>query len=1265
MGGDNSSTPRPRRTTNTEKNKSTQSSIIKALPELSNDNIKVNIISINDTLDYLLDMISIIKIGNPFEKYIKNNSENNINECLYCNSFESKNKTSNEKVHIHCIDIGQLDKGSFQRIKYNLSMMKIFNKNKYSLKFIEAFKFENKIFIITEPYKNKLSHYLAKLNRKLELKEIYDIFSQINYALSYMKKKFPIISFNLSFDSILYSQKNGKIKIHVSNIPDCKLLLKENHNKKFINDDMEPPELFANNPNIKRFDRIDIWRLGLILYKLYDGKYFKYQKNLETLSEKIENEIIKVYKGCFSNISREDNLIRDLMVNCLNFDSVKRIDFNKYFTHPFFNNSFKFIRTGKIDDKTKKYEPNQDKDFLNITLININELFFDKLKIECFEDTEPFYENINVFNDKYKSQIQEQIDVNKFKELILYKTLNLNDKEEKNNIDSFISNISSIYDDKSLMPFIIFLNENLKELEEYINIKLNDKKIDRRFIFCLEYSDKNKILIKNSIYRAYSYFNDCGDVFELNDKKIDLRKNNFSCYYNIICIARSQTGKSSFINAFISSFNNEKYGVVRARQGGHGKSCTKKFAAYYLDDLPIKLIDVIGYDGKKETVDQLKKIVDEMSIIILQNEIQIILYLIEFNSSVLFMDSEVDIFETMQLNTIKPKFLIIRTKSTFNIYDENNNFDENLLSVNQKKKLKEKMVNLNNCFKTIKNDDNWKNVINFLFKDAGPDYFTHNNVCFVNLFDYIDDNDNEIKKFGMDHLKNKMVQNFELILKEQEFTLENLQKLLNDVSTNKIKDGSEIFKRFYLDNFYTEHQSPEDINNLTKLIDNNMKNRMIVNFVKEKPKMEIDFIDSILVCVTFYTFAYKLNQKKDSPIELTINELEIERVLESFVLYKVKLVSGLKILLEQFKNKNKDINNNIINNNIINEDNFSSLSDNNDEILNFSKDLIDDALISPYSVYTNLNGIKNNYYDCFIIATLQCLIHCPPFINKLFSLNEKNFKEITKEFYEICKEQTYKCTNSLLKFKNSIKNKSKENFCDSKMHDSMEFCRFLLENMCKELNKKNNIQNLENLNPIKKIDKYKLYLENYKKIENSFIDDIFYSKTINIFNCNECKNETYSFEPNLDLILTIQKNQKLEDALNEYFSKITVEKNCETCNKICEINKRILIAYTPEILTISLQRVKDDIDVEFNETIDLKYFIDGELCDKEHASYKLISVINYKLNNSNVSSGNEIYYYNNIKIENKWFDFKGNTCNELKNVNLKNSISYVLFYQKI
>ena len=75
----------------------------------------------------------------------------------------------------------------------------------------------------------------------------------------------------------------------------------------------------------------------------------------------------------------------------------------------------------------------------------------------------------------------------------------------------------------------------------------NLKKIDKRFIIYINWSvDLNNV--DRIIYRAYSYYNELGDIFTLNNIQIDLREKKYDFYLNIICISRSQQGKSTFIN---------------------------------------------------------------------------------------------------------------------------------------------------------------------------------------------------------------------------------------------------------------------------------------------------------------------------------------------------------------------------------------------------------------------------------------------------------------------------------------------------------------------------------------------------------------------------------------------------------------------------------------------------------------------------------------------------------------------------------------------
>ena len=74
------------------------------------------------------------------------------------------------------------------------------------------------------------------------------------------------------------------------------------------------------------------------------------------------------------------------------------------------------------------------------------------------------------------------------------------------------------------MPFILFLYENPEiqiKINEIIN-KLN--KIDNRFILYNKYSENELESIEKNIYRAFSYYNECGDIFDLDGMEIDLRK---------------------------------------------------------------------------------------------------------------------------------------------------------------------------------------------------------------------------------------------------------------------------------------------------------------------------------------------------------------------------------------------------------------------------------------------------------------------------------------------------------------------------------------------------------------------------------------------------------------------------------------------------------------------------------------------------------------------------------------------------------------------
>ena len=90
---------------------------------------------------------------------------------------------------------------------------------------------------------------------------------------------------------------------------------------------------------------------------------------------------------------------------------------------------------------------------------------------------------------------------------------------------------------------------------------------------------------------------------------------------------------------------------------------------------------------------------------------------------------------------------------------------------------------------------------------------------------------------------------------------------------------------------------------------------------------------------------------------------------------------------------------------------------------------------------------------------------------------------------------------------------------------------------------------MNNNNKEKETDIDKLWM-NYRNNNNSFIDGLFTGLIRSTVICNSCKNETYNFEPFMDLSVQIPKKDKsVLQCLNEYFSYENLDCNyhCEKC----------------------------------------------------------------------------------------------------------------------
>ena len=214
------------------------------------------------------------------------------------------------------------------------------------------------------------------------------------------------------------------------------------------------------------------------------------------------------------------------------------------------------------------------------------------------------------------------------------------------------------------------------------------------------------------------------------------------------------------------------------------------------------------------------------------------------------------------------------------------------------------------------------------------------------------------------------------------------------------------------------------------------------------------------------------------------------------------------------------------------------------------KERIRKALLGVTNIVVNKNGLNNLGNTCYMNTCLQLLIHCSPFIEKLFIEEPK--EKLSKDFYNLCNSQLSNISKPI-ELKNEFANKHKS-YIGYNQHDTQEFCRLFLEDISNEMNKvkiKPPYIELKDENKNKIQLNYE-YDKIFKRREDSIVVDTFYGQIINIFQC-KCGFETYSYEKFLDIPLLMKDKgkQKINHLLENFFKidKIDWNVNCKECKK--------------------------------------------------------------------------------------------------------------------
>ena len=416
---------------------------------------------------------------------------------------------------------------------------------------------------------------------------------------------------------------------------------------------------------------------------------------------------------------------------------------------------------------------NEQKDdcfYMHIQIIgeNISNFYYTIKATEKYKSIKDYWKiekpNENVYStieqiNEYFNQIEEykKNDNCKMRESIIVKVPNLKDKTI-NFILEKMDNLEETY----YMPLVLILYEN--EIENVNKIEIDSdiyENIDSRLIFIQNYSEDYSIIedkIEPILLRFCSIHNELGDRFTINNKEdYDLINHYFPFNLNIACVGRFGQGKSTGVNAILKEY--------KAKESSKGCSQTKSLTFYQVNNEPIRVLDIPGFEDEKtvkQAIDKFKFCGERINKI--KDNLHIILYFLNFNETRAFMKLEFPMLREI-LKHKSSKVIYVITHSYPNINEKKKNkvierINSGIRDIFNTKDLNKTIEEIeldfeiicdenSNNGKSIKKDDNLK-IYNMLIS-------TLDNTVFVNFHK---DHNNGNEPFGTDLLFKKIHQFF-------------------------------------------------------------------------------------------------------------------------------------------------------------------------------------------------------------------------------------------------------------------------------------------------------------------------------------------------------------------------------------------------------------------------------------------------------------------------------------------------------------------------
>eukprot|EP00579_Thalassiosira_antarctica_P018507 CAMPEP_0201946990 /NCGR_PEP_ID=MMETSP0903-20130614/54706_1 /ASSEMBLY_ACC=CAM_ASM_000552 /TAXON_ID=420261 /ORGANISM="Thalassiosira antarctica, Strain CCMP982" /LENGTH=551 /DNA_ID=CAMNT_0048490111 /DNA_START=149 /DNA_END=1804 /DNA_ORIENTATION=+ len=370
---------------------------------------------------------------------------------------------------------------------------------------------------------------------------------------------------------------------------------------------------------------------------------------------------------------------------------------------------------------------------------------------------------------------------------------------------------------------------------------------------------------------------------------------------------------------------------------------------------------------------------------------------------------------------------------------------------------------------------------------------------------------------------------------------------------------------------------------------------------------------------------------------------------------------------------------------------------------------------------SSITGLCNLGNTCFMNSAIQCLAHTPSladfFLSKDYTvfLSEKEklghcFADVIDKIYQNNSRHNYysQMNNSPCSPDDFLEEFTDDDvapqFAGSRQHDSHEFLRVLIDQLCDGLKDHARCQDnrirqategeLENM-PLPSKAKY--WWKRHLAQNASFITDEFCGQLISTIQCTVCKTKRHCFDPFYDISLpfpdgsqSARKNQKykrssmlsmlssddlsrcsLDDCLYEFTKDEMLDgenmTECSTCREKRESIKCLQVFQFPKVLVLHLKRfgnsrkkVRTSIDFPMTsfDASPLAY-VDGLQANGVNPIYDLYAVCDHS---GRLNSG----HYTATCIDphsGAWYKFNDERVSGIGTSTLDESGAYILFYR--